>query len=208
MPPSEVSPVDAVGNLSPEASISGPSPDRKSEDVVPDDTERRRQARLVERAREGDREAFGELYRRHHPAVYRLVRFHLGDGAEDAVADTFLRAWTSLHRYRDTGAPFVAWLYGIARHVVADARRAARRTEPRADLPDRPVDTRERDDERLALAAALAGLPGVQRTVIELKFLVGLDNTTLGAALGKSPGAINALQWRAIEALKRLMGSV
>ena len=38
--------------------------------------------------------------------------------------------------YRNTGAPFVAWLYGIARHVVADERAARRRVEPRAEPPD------------------------------------------------------------------------
>src|SRR5918996_2886549 len=92
--------------------------------------------RLVERARRNDREAFGDLYRLYHGAVFRLARFHIGTGAEDIAAETFLRAWVALPRYRNTGAPFVAWLYGIARHVVADERAARRRVEPRAEPPD------------------------------------------------------------------------
>lgn len=161
------------------------------------------EAGLVTRAQRGDREAFGELYRRHHPAIFRLARFRLAQGADDAVSETFLRAWKGLPRYRPTGAPFVAWLYGIARHVVADAGRAARRVEPRAEVPDRAVDTDEA--ERIALAEAIAGLPKEQRQVIELKFLVGLSNADVGRALRRTPGAVNALQWRALRALKELL---
>lgn len=79
---------------------------------------------LVERARNGEREAFGELYRICHGPLFRYVRFYLpGADGEDATAETFLRAWLGLPRYRKTGAPFLAWLIGIARHVVADAHR-------------------------------------------------------------------------------------
>lgn len=162
---------------------------------------------LVQRARAGDREAFGEIYRAFHAPVHRLARFHLGaDGADDAVAETFVRAWTSLPRYRDTGAPFVSWLYGIARHVVADTRRRAAR-ESRGALPEDAAAPPDRADERMALAAALAKLPERQRQVIELKFLAGLSNEEVARAMGKTPGAINAQQWRGLEALRRLMGS-
>src|SRR5712691_11183839 len=125
-----------------EAYISPSALDRKVRHHVARSTIDAGQIRwLVERAREGDRAAFGELYRLCHGKVFRLVRFYLpGSGGEDAVAETFLRAWVALPRYRDTGAPFTAWLAGIARHVVADARRAGRRVEPRAELPDRPVE--------------------------------------------------------------------
>ena len=92
--------------------------------------------RLVERAQRNDCDAFGDLYRLYHGAVFRLARFHLGPGAEDVAAETFLRAWEALPRYRNTGAPFVAWLYGIARHVVADELASRRRVEPRAEPPD------------------------------------------------------------------------
>jgi RNA polymerase sigma-70 factor, ECF subfamily len=158
---------------------------------------------LVERSRGGDREAFAELYRFFHPSLFRLARFHLGSGAEDAVSETFLRAWKALPRYRSAGAPFGAWLYGIARHVVADQRSAMRREEPRSTLPDRASDPAT--EERLTLMRAIERLPKIQRYVIEAKFLVGLTNGELAAALGKSTGAINALQWRALRALQRML---
>lgn len=164
-------------------------------------------ARLVGRAQDGDREAFGLLYRAYRTKVFNLARFSLPrDAAEDALGETFVRAWGALPRYRDTGAPFVAWLYGIARHVVADMHRARSRVEPSDDAEREPLDTRDADVDRLAVNAALDQLPDEQRTVIELKFLAGLSNEEVGAVLGKSPGAVNTQQWRALSALRALMG--
>jgi RNA polymerase sigma-70 factor (ECF subfamily) len=161
---------------------------------------------LVERAVQNDREAFGELYGLFHAKVFRLARFHLNGSAEDAVAETFLRAWVALPRYRNTGAPFSAWLYGIARHVVADERKALRRVEPRSELPDRPTEPQE--DDRLMLAMAIQRLPRLDRRLIELKFLMGLTNAEVAAALGKSVGAINAQQWRALRKLRASIGEI
>jgi RNA polymerase sigma-70 factor (ECF subfamily) len=162
--------------------------------------------RLVAAAREGDRDAFAELYRMHHAPITRMVRFHAPPGeVEDAVAETFVRAWAGLPRYRDTGAPFAAWLYGIARHVTADLWRGTTHSEARAEVPDRAVDHGDREEDRMDLALAVARLGEEQRTVIELKFLLGLSNEEVGRALGKSPGAVNALQWRAMVALREIL---
>ncbi len=193
-----------------EAYIPPPFVDRKVEHEHDEAAVRSRVARLVERAQGGDQDAFGELYRLYHAPLFRLARFRLGrEHADDVVAETFLRAWEALPRYRDTGAPFVSWLYGIARHVVADAGRAAGRAarlvELRAVLPERPEDCGGELDDRLVLAEALGRLPERQRQVIELKFLVGLTNHEVAGALGKSVGAVNVQQWRALANLRRIM---
>ena len=161
---------------------------------------------LVEKAKRGDREAFAELYRLHHARIFRMARLHLGDlgdGAEDAVAETFLRAWAALPRYRDTGAPFVAWLFGIARHVVLDEVARGRRVMPREELPERTWGWTV--DDRLTLAQAMERLPVEQRQVVELKFLAGMRNAEVASALGKSKGAINAMQWRALGTLREIL---
>lgn len=155
---------------------------------------------LIERAQKGDKQAFGALYTEHYSAIYRLARLYLGDAAEDVVGETFLRAWTALPRYRHMGAPFVSWLYGITRHVVTDELRRRKRTEPRYSLPEKGIEKSE--DDRLALNAALARLPVEQRKVIEMKYLLGMKNPEVAAILGKSIGAVNAMQWRALQALR------
>ncbi len=112
---------------------------------------------LVEQAKRGDRDAFAELYRLHHARIFRMARLHLGDlgdGAEDAVAETFLRATV---------------------------------------------------DDRLTLAQAIERLPAAQRRVVELKYLAGMKNAEVASALGKSEGAINAMQWRALGTLKEIL---
>lgn len=163
---------------------------------------------LVDRAQAGDRDAFGLLFRRHHAAIFRVACARLpAASAEDAAAETFARAWKALPRYRRTGAPFVSWLYGIARHVAADMAKAGRRTRADAEVVQDLVDPWPRSDERLRLEAALGRLPEEQRQVIELKYLVGLTNDEVAAALGKKPGAVNAQQWRALRALERLLGA-
>ena len=177
------------------ANISRVSPDGKGEE--PDG--RVQERALVARAKDGDRDAFGALYREHVGAVSRLVRFRLGREDEDAVSEVFLRAWRGLDTYRDTGVPFAAWLYGIARHVAIDIVRTAGRTEPRAELPEREVDPMTA--ELLTLHDAIEQLPTEQRQVIELKYLVGMSNGEVAAAMETTIGAVNAKQWRALKAL-------
>ena len=184
-----------------------PPPSDDGNDGGPNGDVRSLDRGLVRRAQEGDREAFGRLFQLHHPAVFRMVRFSLGSGgadAEDAAAETFARAWKALPRYRDTGAPFVSWLYGIARHVVADERRRGQRTEPREELPD--VGLNLDHDERLDLASAIERLPNEQRLVIEMKYLAGLTNPEVAALLGTTTGAVNARPWRALQTLNGILG--
>jgi RNA polymerase sigma-70 factor, ECF subfamily len=184
------------------ASISGVQSDRKV-DGRHEDTDGRTIVPLVERARSGDKDAFGLLYGRFHARVYGLARFYLGDGAEDAVAETFTRAWAALPRYKPGRTPFVSWLYGIGRHVVVDELRRRKRTEPRDSMPD--VGHEHNNDDHLVLAAAIAELPRQQQQVIEMKYLLGMTNPEVSAALGKKVGAVNAQQWRALQTLKKIL---
>lgn len=185
------------------ASIPGSISDRYGDERSRWDAEKEAVLPLIREAQAGSRDAFGHLYQRYHRRVFGLARFYLGAGAEDAVAETFMRAWTALPRYKATGAPFVAWLYGIARHVVADELRSQKRTEARATLPESSV-TPDHDD-RLAISACIARLPKQQRQVVEMKYLLGMSNPEVASALGKSVGAVNAQQWRALQGLKEMM---
>jgi RNA polymerase sigma-70 factor, ECF subfamily len=157
-------------------------------------------ARLVERAKDGDKDAFGQIFRLHRDAILRFARFRLGTEADDVVSEVFTRAWITLHRYEYTGLPFVAWLYGIARHVVADELSRRSRTEPQADLPE--LLSRWAEDDRLDLFAAIEKLPTEQRQVIEMKYFMGMRNPEVADVLNTSVNAVNARQWRALAALR------
>jgi RNA polymerase sigma-70 factor, ECF subfamily len=181
------------------ANISGRSPDVQVEalnDVDSIDPVNR----LVERARDGDKDAYGQVFRLHHDAIFRYARLHVGAEAEDIVAEVFTRAWIQLPGYAYRGVPFVAWLYGIARHVVGDELRRQARLEYRPTIPE----TLEKwaEDDRLELAEAINKLPAEQRQVIEMKFLMGMRNPEVADALDTTTNAVNAKQWRALTALR------
>lgn len=157
-------------------------------------------ARLVERAKDGDKDAFGQIFRLHRDAIYRFASTHLREQADDIVAEVFTRAWIHLPRYNYGGVPFAAWLYGIARHVIADEIGRQTRTEPRSELPESISEWVE--DDRLALAEAIRKLPHDQRKVIEMKFLLGMRNPEVAAAMDTTTNAVNAKQWRALTTLR------
>lgn len=186
--------------LAPVPNISGPTVDWTGDEA---ETGAHEPHDWIDRARAGDKHAFGELYKRYRPAIFRLVRASLGADADDAVAETFMRAWAALPRYRKTGAPFAAWLYGIARHVVVDTLRSQQRTQAREHLPE--TATSDRRDDNLDLAAAIARLPKRQRQVVEMKYLMGFTNPEVARSLGISIGAVNAKQWRALRTLEKML---
>jgi RNA polymerase sigma-70 factor (ECF subfamily) len=76
---------------------------------------------LVERVRNGDREAFEALYRKFFPRIYRFVQRRMGNRSdvEETVQEIFFAAFSSLGAYRGE-APFGAWVYGLARRTTAN----------------------------------------------------------------------------------------
>ncbi|HZD79318.1 MAG TPA: RNA polymerase sigma factor [Actinomycetota bacterium] len=157
---------------------------------------------LVARARQGDRVAFALLYARYHPALYRVARFHVPDGPEDVVAETFVRAWRDLPRYRDAGTPFAAWLYGIALHVL-DELAGSRRSQPDGEPVQEPEGSER--DERVSLAEAMGHLSSEERQVLELKFLIGLSSAEAATAIGRTADAVDSVQWRALRSLRAML---
>lgn len=170
---------------------------------------------LIQRARQGDLGAVSELYNLHIDRIYQYVRYRTGDDqtAEDITAEVFLRAIESLGTYNDQGAPFIAWLYRIAHARVIDYWRSSKRrqTAPLDDplLQDGLVVTDDAIDidflQHRSLWQALRQLTDDQQNVIIMKFVQGLSNVEIAQLLGKTEGAVKALQRRALEALGRLL---
>lgn len=167
---------------------------------------------LVKAARR-DRAAFAPLYARYVDRVYRASLRRLGsrEGAEDATAQTFMKALVALPTYREDAGSFRSWLFAIAHNVMVDTERA-RRTVDGLDAavslpdpgpePDAKVVTTEGRHEVRALLLAVA--PD-QRRVLELR-LAGLTTPEIARALDRSPGAVRATQFRAMARLRSLMG--
>lgn len=166
--------------------------------------------------REGDRDAYAELVRRHAPVALRTASL-LGAGAdaEDVVQEAFIKAYGALGRFRE-GAPFRPWLLQIvgneARNLHrATGRRAAReeaawkRTAPllaaaEADDPASAALSRER---RAELVRGLARLPAAYRQAVTCRYLLDLTEAETAAVLGWPPGTVKSRLHRALRQLSQ-----
>jgi RNA polymerase sigma-70 factor (ECF subfamily) len=168
--------------------------------------------RFVTRAKAGDQGAVDALYRLHVDRIYAYLAANVGNphDAEDLTTQTFMRMIVSLPRYQPRSTPFAAWLFRIARNLAIDhfraAARARARVQPGTRMPSRDASA---EDEALSvldrevLREELATLSLGQREVLTLKFVCGLTNAEVASVLGKTEGAVKALERRALRTLQR-----
>jgi RNA polymerase sigma-70 factor, ECF subfamily len=171
---------------------------------------------VVAEAVAGNRDALREVLETIRPIVVRYCRARVGTAersglsADDVAQEVCLAAMTALPRYKDQGRPFLAFVYGIAAHKVADAHRALarNRSEPTGEVPERFA--AEPGPEQLALEAEsnarinalLQVLPEKQREILILRVVVGLSAEETAVAVGSSPGAVRVAQHRALARLR------
>ncbi|MBQ0986124.1 RNA polymerase sigma factor [Streptomyces sp. F63] len=168
----------------------------------------------VERAQNGDEEAFTLLYRLVQPRLLGYVRGLVGDDAEDVTAEAWLEIARDLGRFRGNGDGFRGWTATIARHRALDHLRR-QRSRPRTALLEQDVlelpgrqDTEREALETLSTEEALAmvaGLPRDQAEAVLLRVVVGLDGPATARVLGKRSGAVRTASYRG---LKRLAGQL
>jgi RNA polymerase sigma-70 factor (ECF subfamily) len=183
-----------------------PSPEGPGEDPV---------WQLVERARDGDSEAFGLLYDRYVDTVYRYLYYRVGNRslAEDLTSETFLRALRRIGTVTWQGRDLGAWLVTIARNLTADHFKSSRFRLEVSTADMRDADRLEDGPEREVLDAlnnatlleAVKRLNPEQQECILLRFIQGLSVSETAEAMGKNDGAIKALQYRAVRSLGRLL---
>ncbi len=168
---------------------------------------------LLERARQYDEAALGELYDRYAPRIYAYIYRRVGDAclAEDLTGDVFVRMIQAVQAERLWHTSFQAWLYRIAHNLVVDYYR---RRPPVTELElDEQLVTAEDDPasavaERLSqrsLRAAVSRLTSDQQQVLVLRFGEGMKAREAAEVMNKSTGAIEALQHRALATLRRVL---
>ena len=121
-----------------------------------------------------------------------------------------MAAITALPRYKDQGRPFLAFVYGIAAHKVADAHRAAGRNkaDPTEVIPERfsldagPEQMALDSESSARMNKLLAVLPEKQREILILRVVVGMSAEETAEAVGSTPGAVRVAQHRALGRLK------
>jgi RNA polymerase sigma-70 factor (ECF subfamily) len=169
---------------------------------------------VLDRARQGDGSAFGELYRRFSRRVFGLCLHVLGshEDAEDATTEVFIRVRASLPRY-DRSLPFGPWLNRVASNHCVDRLRRRRR-EARLFAPEleeavalgvegpSPLAEAMAAEERAALAAALAGLPDRYRVPLALRYYAEMSYDDIAERLGLTRQDVATSLFRAKQRLR------
>jgi RNA polymerase sigma factor (sigma-70 family) len=170
--------------------------------------------RWVEKARDGDRLAFEQLYRSHCDRIYALCwRMCGGDKAlaEDMAQEAFVRAWSKLDLFRGE-SKFGTWLHRLTVNVVlSDRRTRVKRLQREQEMVDSVERTLMGDRDVFAglrkdLEFAIAGLPERARSVLVLFDIEGYRHSEIaemtGMAVGSSKAQLHRARKLVREALK------
>ena len=176
---------------------------RRSTSLDESDACRRRVARAIARAKQGDREALRYLYVQYADNVYGYVASIVKDEheAEDITQMVFAKLMTKLAQYEQRQVPFTSWLLRLAHNAALDhLRRRLPTPAEEVRSPDERVEGSS--DDAQIVGQALAALPEDQRTVVVLRHVVGLTPGEIAERLGKSENSIHGLHHRGRRALQ------
>jgi RNA polymerase sigma-70 factor (ECF subfamily) len=168
---------------------------------------------LLERARAYDADALGELYDEYAPRIYAYLYRRVQDAqlAEDLTGEVFVRMLQAIQARRSWHTSLQGWLYRVAHNLAVDTYRKQPPT-PELELDERLVadqaDPESVVAERLSrrrLWSAIRRLTPDQQQVLALRFGEQLTAREVGEIVGKSVSAVEALQHRALAALRRIL---
>lgn len=159
-----------------------------------------------------DPEEFGKLYEEFFPRIYNYIRYRVLDlsAVDDLTSTTFHKALDRLSTFDPARAGFSTWLFAIARNVVGDHLRAARRwrwvsmmwLKDLVSERSNPEQELEIAEQRGRLLAALAELPERERDILGLKFAAGHTNRVIAELTGLTESNIGVIVHRAIGKLR------
>lgn len=177
---------------------------------------------LITGACGGNSNAFGELYDRHAPRIYRFIFLKIANknDTEDLLHEVFLAAWRTIGKYKEQeNVPFTSWLYQIARNKIIDYYRQVKRnisldeilkenalpTEFVSAAHHTIVNALNATYEMQAIMNALGRLNDNQQNILILRYIEDLSPEEIGSVLKKTPGAVRLIQHRALKKLKTVI---
>ena len=165
--------------------------------------------KLVDKAANGNFNAFGDLYSIYLDKIYRYVYYHVKDQmmAEDITEEVFVKAWNAIKSCKGRGRTFSSWIYRIAHNHMINSQRNNNRNismgmESLTAVSDRRQEI-ENTTDKYELTELLDELPLNQKQVLILKFLEGMSNSEIAKIMNKSEGAIRILQMRGLSSLRQ-----
>ena len=169
--------------------------------------------RVIAQAQTGDPGAFGELYAKYAGLIlrYLYVRVRDQEGAQDLTQEVFVRVIKGIGGFEYRGEKsFLGWLYTIANNVLIGQARRKRAVSTPLDESIEIIDPRGQEEvlsiyDRVALQQAMSQLTADQQQVLTLKFFADMTNNEIATLIGRSEGAVKALQHRALQSLQQII---
>ncbi len=168
---------------------------------------------IIDRCRNGDREAFSELVHKYSRPLTMLVLRMIRDPeeAKDISQQAFLKAYEGLNAFAGNSS-FKTWLYSIAVNATRDVLRKKRHISE-CDSPDElndpqasPYESLKLKREHMKLRCALEALPEKQRTTVQLRIYEGMDYKEIADLVGGSAGSARVNFFQGVQTLKRKLG--
>jgi RNA polymerase sigma-70 factor (ECF subfamily) len=172
---------------------------------------------LIVRARTGDTQAWGDLYREYAPAIFRFCRRAMPtrEDAEDATMEIFMKLRDKLAQY-DQSRSFTAWLYKVAANHCWDMlrRRRVRQDKETEDVTEIPLEApepnqlekliEERTSEEVRRALDKLGLRA--RMALVMRYYSDMSYDEIADALGVRRAFVGAVLLRARHELRQALG--
>lgn len=181
---------------------------------VPDPNTLLPDSEIIQRVQEGESESFSELYERYQEKIHRHLYYRIGNrsDAEDLTAQTFLRAWDAMPRYREMGRPFGVWLLSISHNLLIDHYRKRRES---VNLDDVVIPAGEEVDpevqagrhiENEVLAKALIDLKNNNhRAAVVMRYIDGMKPREIAQVMDTTAGNVRLMVYRGLLELRETM---
>ena len=175
------------------------------------------ESELVERAKQGDEAAYGDLVQAYQGIAFRTAYLVVGDAAEaeDAAQEGFVKAYYAIRRFR-SGAPFRPWILQIVANEARNRRRSAGRRAglvmrtaahpPSGEAAPSPEAALISSEEQKTLLAAVNNLREEDRLVIACRYFLELSEEETSNVLGWRRGTVKSRLSRALDRLRAEMG--
>lgn len=179
-------------------------------------------SQLIREIKDGNVQLYAELMARYERKILSFIYHMLKNTqlemmAEDLCAETFFKAYRSLHSFREVEASFSTWLYTIARNTVLSEMRKQKNASvsledsgiiPRTQSPDSmPEETMLRREKVTMVREAINNLPEKQRSALILREYDQLDYQEIANILGQTVSSVKSLLFRARTSVKMQLAS-
>lgn len=168
--------------------------------------------KIIIDAIKGEASAFGLLYDKYQPQIYRFIYLKVGqrEEAEDLTHQVFLNAWKNIEKYQFKGFPFSSWLYQISRNEVIDYYRTKKQDADIEKIPEPEIiDPTERkidlNFQMNVVRRAIARLGQEQQDILIMRFIEEMSPEEVAVIIGKPAATVRVLQHRALKKLRDLL---